>query len=125
MEIAFQILFAFYHSAQLHTSRTDNQNTNSSHTVLLLYFTAIRNWNFICTYIYYSFCISNTFRPTRTASEDGTGCSETLTYKIHKPGNYPEENIQYLLFNTTCFGLPGQLQLKHNLFKILGRLLAT
>jgi hypothetical protein len=24
-----------------------------------------------------------------------TKCSETSTYKIQKPGNYPEENIQY------------------------------
>jgi len=23
-----------------------------------------------------------------------TDCSETSEYKIHKPGNYPEENIQ-------------------------------
>jgi len=22
-----------------------------------------------------------------------TGCSKTLAYKIHTPGNYPEENI--------------------------------
>jgi hypothetical protein len=28
------------------------------------------------------------------ASEDGTECSETLAYKIQKPGNYPEESIQ-------------------------------
>jgi hypothetical protein len=24
-----------------------------------------------------------------------TGCSETSAYKIQKPGNYPEENIQH------------------------------
>ena len=28
------------------------------------------------------------------AYEDGTVCSETSTYKIQTPGNYPEENIQ-------------------------------
>ena len=28
------------------------------------------------------------------AYEDGTGCSETLAYKIQTPGNYPEESIQ-------------------------------
>jgi len=27
--------------------------------------------------------------------EDGTECSETLTYKIQTPGNYPQENIQH------------------------------
>jgi hypothetical protein len=29
------------------------------------------------------------------AYEDGTECSETSAYKIQKPGNYPEENIQH------------------------------
>jgi hypothetical protein len=24
-----------------------------------------------------------------------TGCSETSAYKIQKPGNYPEENVQH------------------------------
>jgi len=28
------------------------------------------------------------------AYEDGTVCSETSAYKIQRPGNYPEENIQ-------------------------------
>jgi len=28
------------------------------------------------------------------ASEDGTECSETLTYEFQTPGNYPEESIQ-------------------------------
>jgi len=28
-----------------------------------------------------------------SAYEDGTECSETLAYKIQKPGNYPEESI--------------------------------
>jgi hypothetical protein len=28
------------------------------------------------------------------AYEDGTVCSETSTYKIQTPGNYPEESIQ-------------------------------
>ena len=28
------------------------------------------------------------------AYEDGTECSETSEYKIHTPGNYPEESIQ-------------------------------
>jgi len=28
------------------------------------------------------------------AYEDGTECSETSAYKIHTPGNCPEENIQ-------------------------------
>jgi hypothetical protein len=28
------------------------------------------------------------------AYEDGTECSETSAYKIHTPGNYPEESIQ-------------------------------
>jgi len=31
-----------------------------------------------------------------------TECSETSTYKIQAPGNYPEENIQsqtYIFFN--------------------------
>jgi hypothetical protein len=27
-----------------------------------------------------------------SAYEDGTECSETLAYKIQKPGNYPEES---------------------------------
>jgi len=27
--------------------------------------------------------------------EDGTECSETSTYKIQKPGNFLEENIQH------------------------------
>jgi hypothetical protein len=26
--------------------------------------------------------------------EGGTKCSETSAYKIQKPGNYPEENIE-------------------------------
>jgi hypothetical protein len=30
-----------------------------------------------------------------SAYEDGTECSETLAYKIHTPGNYPEESIQH------------------------------
>jgi len=29
------------------------------------------------------------------AYEDGTECSETSAYKIHMPGNYPEENLPY------------------------------
>jgi len=29
------------------------------------------------------------------AYEDGTGCSETLAYKIQTPGNYTEESIQH------------------------------
>jgi hypothetical protein len=29
------------------------------------------------------------------AYEDGTECSEKLAYKIQKPGNHPEENIQH------------------------------
>jgi hypothetical protein len=34
------------------------------------------------------------------AYEDGTGeCSETSAYKIQTPGNYPEENTQYILFS--------------------------
>jgi len=27
-----------------------------------------------------------------------TECSETSAYKIQTPGNYPEENIQYLFY---------------------------
>jgi hypothetical protein len=27
--------------------------------------------------------------------EDGTECSETFTYKIQTPGNYPEERLQH------------------------------
>jgi hypothetical protein len=30
--------------------------------------------------------------------EDGTECSETSAYKIQTPGNYPEENIQQILY---------------------------
>jgi hypothetical protein len=30
------------------------------------------------------------------AYEDGTQCSETSAYKLHMPGNYPEESIQHL-----------------------------
>jgi hypothetical protein len=30
-----------------------------------------------------------------SAYEDGTECSETSTYKIQTPGNYPEESIQH------------------------------
>ena len=29
--------------------------------------------------------------------EDGTECSETSAYKIHMPGNYPEESVQQIL----------------------------
>jgi hypothetical protein len=29
------------------------------------------------------------------AYEDGTECSETSAYKIHTPGNYPEESIHH------------------------------
>jgi hypothetical protein len=29
------------------------------------------------------------------AHEDGIECSETSTYKIQTPGNYPEEGIQH------------------------------
>jgi hypothetical protein len=29
------------------------------------------------------------------ASEDGTVCSRTSAYKIHTPGNYPEESKQH------------------------------
>jgi hypothetical protein len=31
------------------------------------------------------------------AYENGTECSETSAYKIQKPGNYPEENIEHSL----------------------------
>jgi hypothetical protein len=34
------------------------------------------------------------------AYEDGTGCSEKSVYKIQKPGNYPEENIQTQMLPT-------------------------
>jgi hypothetical protein len=30
-----------------------------------------------------------------SAYEDGTECSETSTYKIQTPGNYPEESVQH------------------------------
>jgi hypothetical protein len=43
---------------------------------------------------------SNIFKPSHpsylSAYEDGTECSETSAYKIHTPGNYPEEGIQSL-----------------------------
>jgi hypothetical protein len=36
----------------------------------------------------------NSFHADLPAYEDGTECSETSTYKIHTPGNYPEENTK-------------------------------
>jgi hypothetical protein len=35
---------------------------------------------------------SHYFSSYPPAHEDGTECSETSTYKIQMPGNYPEEN---------------------------------
>ena len=35
-----------------------------------------------------------------------TECSETLAYKIHTPGNYPEEGIQHA----------EQFEMKNNFF---------
>ena len=40
------------------------------------------------------------------AYEDGTECSETLAYKVQKPGNYPEESMQdidSLVFLHICY----------------------
>jgi len=31
----------------------------------------------------------------RRFEHSGTECSETSAYKIHTPGNYPEESLQY------------------------------
>ena len=39
-----------------------------------------------------------------------TECSETLTYKIQMPGNYPEENIQNFLLVSLWLYLPQWLQ---------------
>jgi len=54
---------------------------------------------FLCKYFNilkpsYSWCLS--------AYEDGTECSETSTYKIHPPGNYPEKSIQMLVILAIC-----------------------
>jgi len=38
--------------------------------------------------------ISQPSHPTPTCLADETDCSETSTYKIQTPGNYPEESIQ-------------------------------
>jgi len=37
------------------------------------------------------------------ANEDGAECSETSAYKIHTPGNYPEESIQQVNNLSTIF----------------------
>jgi len=42
---------------------------------------------------------SNIFKPSNplypSAYKDEIECCETSTYKIQRPGNYPEENTQY------------------------------
>ena len=62
--------------------------------LLFVFFWVIsRSLNFICRRFgtLCSFFIGRQL----PAYEDGTECSETSAYKIHTPGNYPEENIQH------------------------------
>ena len=39
-------------------------------------------------------CLFHLYSSYLHAYEDGTGCSETLAYKIQTSGSYPEESIQ-------------------------------
>ena len=51
--------------------------------------------NFICRR-FGTLCMFHLHRQVDVlAYEDGTESSETSAYKIHTPGNYPEENIQH------------------------------
>ena len=41
------------------------------------------------------FLIPSSFYSHLPAYEDGTECSETSTYKLQMPGNYPKGSIQH------------------------------
>jgi hypothetical protein len=43
----------------------------------------------------YSIIFKHSHPSYLSAYEDETECSETSEYKIHTPGNYPEESIQH------------------------------
>jgi len=58
-------------------------------------------WNTVCS------TFRGMYLPTY---EDGTVFSETLTYKIQMPGNYPEGNIQNFILVSLWLYLPQWLQ---------------
>jgi len=59
--------------------------------ILYAFFWVPRRLNFICRR-FGTLSVPSSYLP---AYEDGTECSETSAYKIHKLGNYPDESTQH------------------------------